>query len=258
MTLPLSAPAAFKASIYAAPTLMDGVPIGAHRYLCEVYPFAYGLPSSIVTSKGGTTLTNDKVIGSYVQAGDPTGKMTMRDYNSRNIAWALSGVESTLAVAETTLTAEPVTLGSAIGDYTAIGTEDIADGFIVQDSTDTTTYVSGVDYRILQSFGQIAPLTEALAGVEVHITATGQANTDQRVTIGAGQVSLVNLMIDAVNKFTGQTVKHRYPVGRISFDGEVVLTSEPGTEQETLEFSYVPMLATGATDYGSIDGLPVG
>lgn len=247
----------FSGCLYSAEVNEDGTLAGKWGEWGEAYPLTLQLPEEIVKVLGRTCETDGKVIGTKSRPSDAGGSVTMFDYTASNVARALKGMVTTRAVSETTITAEAVTLGK-FNEFSEIGTEDLG-SVVVQDETDATTYTVGVDYKINETLGLIAPLSGGAIAEDatVHVSATGAANTDQRVTIGAGSSKKLAIKGKMIDDYDGSVHKIFLRKVRVVSSSGATLVSDPGTEREQLDFELTPEIPTNQSDYGHIDGLPI-
>ncbi|SHO52847.1 phage tail tube protein [Desulfopila aestuarii] len=247
----------FYGCLYLAKVDDAGVLLAKYQELGEAYPLTVTIKKEVVTILGRTCLTNGKVIDSKEKPAETGGSLTLLNYTADNVAKALDGMVSTRSVSQTTLTAEPVTLGK-FREYAEIGVEDLS-SVVVKDVTDTTTYTANVDYSLNAVLGLIAPLEGGAIAEDavVHVTAAGAANTDSRVTIGSGSSAKYALKGNLVDDFSGDSGKFFLRKVRVVSKADVVVLSAPDTEREALQFDLIPELPTGQTDYGYFDGLPL-
>lgn len=247
----------FYGDIFLAKVNDGGALLSKYEFLGEAYPLTVKINKDVITILGRTTKTNGKVIDSKEKPADTGGSLNVLAYTAANVAKALDGLVTTRNVAETTLTAEPVTLGK-FREYSEIGTEDLS-SVVVKDVTDTTTYTSGVDYDLNAALGLISPVEGGAIAEDavVHVSAVGAANTDQRITIGAGSSGKYALKGNLIDDFSGEQGKFLLRKVRLVSKSEVVVYSDPDTPREGLQFDLIPELPTGQSDYGYFDGLPL-
>lgn len=80
------------------------------------------------------------------------------------------------------------------------------DTCVVEDVTDTTTYVEGTDYEVNKRTGMIKVLTVALDGDVLHVSGNLLAKTGSKITAGTQSVVNVALRLDGKNLATGAPV----------------------------------------------------
>lgn len=248
----------FYGNLYIAPVNDAGTLTGNWEFLGEAYPMSLQLSKEVTSFMGRTKATYNKQIGSKEKPSTATGSLRLNEYSAKHVAKALSALISTRAVSSSTLSAKAVTVGD-YGEYVDIGTEDLS-SVVVQDATDTTTYVLDTDYSLDAVLGLIAPIDGGSIAEDatLHISATGAANTDTRLTIGgAGTTQKYAIKGALVDEFEGTDVKLYLRKVLLTTNAEVILVSDEGAEKEALDFTLTPEIPTGQTDYGTLDGLPM-
>lgn len=249
----------FHGCVYAADVNDDGtLKTGKWEYLGEVFPIVVTMGQEVIKITGATCLTQGKTIGTKTKPAESGGKMSLFDYTASNVSKALAGMVSTRAVSASTITELPVTLGNA-DQFVDIGTEDLSDVVVKDAATDSITYAVNVDYSINPALGLIAKKDGGAIpdGAVVHITAAGAANTDQRVSIGAGASKKVALKGNLIDDFEQTEGKFYLRKVLLVSTNDVTIVSDPETEREQLDFDMVPEIPIGQSDYGTFDGLPL-
>lgn len=248
----------FSGCIYLAEVNDDGTLAGNWEALGEAYPLSIKITDEIVKMRSRRCDTVGAIIATKSKPSDAGGSLTLHEYTVQNVAKALKGIITTRAVSSSSLTAQAVTLGD-YGEYVDIGTEDLS-SVVVQDVTDTTTYVLDTDYKLNAVLGLISPISGGAIAEDavVHVTATGAANTDERLTIGAGSSKKYAIKGNLLDDMNGDTVKVYLRKVLITAANEINFVSDESTEHEQLDFELAPEIPTGQTDYGYIDGLPIG
>ena len=247
--------ATYVGCIYIAPVADDGTLTGPWEELGEAFPLSIQLTDSDpVTIKGRTCKTEGKVIGSKPQPGEATGSLTMHEYTAGNVARALKGMVTELAVTEGTLTGQEVEL-KEIGQYADIGAQNLSN--ISVTTASDTALVPDEDYTINPVLGLIAPLKDTVANTTVKVSGTAAANTGSRVLIGAGVSGKYAIKGNLINEFTRANVVIYLRKVLFSSNAEINFVSAEDTDHETMEMSLTPEVPTGMSDYGTIDGLPL-
>ena len=248
----------FAGCIYLAEVDDDGTLAGKWISPGEAYPLSIKITDEIVKMRSRRCDTVGDIIATKSKPSDAGGSLSLHEYTVQNVAKALKGLIATRAVSTSTLTAEPVVLGE-FGEYADIGTEDLS-SVVVKDATDTTTYTINVDYKLNAVMGLLSPMSGGAiaASATVHVTAAGAANTDERMTIGAGSSKKYAIKGNLIDDMNGDTVKVYLRKVLITSANEINFISDESTEHEQLDFELAPEVPTGQTDYGYIDGLPIG
>lgn len=248
----------FSGCLYVAAVNDSGTVTGKWEHLGEAFPLSLKLTEEVIKVRGRTCTTNGNIIGTKTKPADAGGSLTLFDYIANNVARMVKGSVATRAVSSSSLSAEAVTLGK-YDEYADIGAEDLT-SVVVKDDSDTDTYVEDTDYTINSVLGLISPIRggDIAEDEVVHITATVGANTDERITIGAGSTAKVALKGSLTDDFTGDVCKVYLRMVTLTANNEVILLSDEATEREQLDFELTPEIPSGQTDYGYIDGLPLG
>jgi hypothetical protein len=247
----------FVGCIFMADVADDGALTSKWESPGEAYPLSLKLSEEVVKVMGRTCVTKGKVIGTKSKPADISGSLTLHEYKVKNVARALQAMVSARSVSSSTLTSEAVVLGK-FGEFSDIGTEDLS-SVVVKDATDTTTYVENTDYLLDSVLGLISPVSGGAIAEDatVHVSGDGAANSDNRLTIGAGTSQKVAIKGHLLDEFSGDTMKIYLRKVLLTSSNETNLASEDGTEHEQLEFELVPEIPTGQTDYGTLDGLSI-
>lgn len=248
----------FHGCIYAASVNAAGTLTSKWTELGEAYPLSLLMTQEVVPVVGRTCVTNGLVIGSKTKPAESGGSLTLFDYTVENVARTLQGLVSTRAVSETSLSDSEIVLGK-FNEWIDIGTEDLS-SVVVKNSGGTVTHVLGTDYQLNTVLGLIKPVQGGAIAEDstVLVSATGAANTDKRLTIGAGSgTAKIAIKGSLIDDFDAEVHKVYLRMVRLTPTNEVVLLSDPGTEREQLNFDLSPEIPTGQSDYGYIDGLPI-
>jgi hypothetical protein len=234
----------------------DGDPIGdgSYNYFGEVEPLTLSFPEDIIQKLGRTCVTNGLVVGTRSKPADAGGSLKTIDYQAENVAMALRATTSARAISETTLAAEALTM-AALGVWYDVGTGMLS-GISVKDDADAVTYVLGTDYEVQAELGLFLAIDGGAiaAGDIIHISATGAADTSNEYTIGAGSSAVVEMKGTLTDDFSGKKADFHLRQVRIVSDGDYVVISEEGTDQEEISFKLTPMVPPGEFDYGNFGG----
>lgn len=169
---------------------------------------------------GQTITSSAKITGSNIS-------ITLNQYDVDVFAAAFMGEAVALSDAEATVETEAVTaildkwvdLGAPQGGVSAV---------VVQDDTDTTTYVLGTDYEINPRLGMIKALsTGSISASDVlHVDYTAAVTTGYKITGATQSTVKVKFRLDGKNVDTGDDVQVNVfeavvkPGGAIDFLGE--------------------------------------
>lgn len=157
------------------------------------------------------------------------------EVNSENIALLWLGDSSDVSVAGASVTDEALTAKQDV--Y-----QDLANGFIstvvVQDATDTTTYVEGTDYELVTHLGMIKVLSggSISLGDVLHIDYAYASKTSKKVTGGTNSSIKIALRLDGINLATQKEVLFNA--------WEAVLAPEAGIDLLSDDFTKLPLSGT--------------
>ncbi len=144
---------------------------------------------------------------SMTEAKPTKGTVTINRFNRRNLALAFMGTDSQKAIAETTVTDEVAV--AVLGGAARLAKGE-ASAVIVQDVTDTTTYVDGTDYTVETGPGFTLiqfPETSSIAdGDTLHVDYTAGADSGFLIDGGVKSTRRIRLLCDGRNRFTGQPI----------------------------------------------------
>jgi hypothetical protein len=157
--------------------------------------------------------------------------ITIADVDGEALAMALMGNLLVLSVGAGTVTAESVT--AKLDKYLDLAQRNIVGAsVVVQDSTDTTTYVEGTDYEINYAMGFIKPLsTGSIAGDDVlHIAYGHGAIAGQSINGSTLAEVRGEFMLDGQNLADGKDITVIVDEGVVATDGEVDFMSDDFVE----------------------------
>jgi hypothetical protein len=170
---------------------------------------------------------------------------------------ALAGDAVELTGSGGTVTAEAVTAVTA-GEYAELANDDVS-LVVVQDVTDTTTYVENTDYILNAKLGMIAIISGgAIAKDDVlHIDYTYAAESGYRVNVGTTAQVRVAIRANLKDEFDASrefTIDIDSAV--IASSAEINFISEAGSDGEDLQFSMTLETLSGQTSPMRINGIP--
>lgn len=226
----------------------------------EVPDINFSIPQEITSFPGNTCETDGLTVDTLVLPGQADGTLATFNVNSK-IVGLMFGVEPVEVVeAGSTLTALPIIEAWKFGDWVEIGKENLDDDIVVQDATDTDTYVLGTDYKLNRSLGLIKFLSsgDVTESSEFHVSGTELARTFQQVSIKKGAVGFFQVKTVSRNRTGGgENVKDNLLCCRVVATSPRVIGVDAGsTDRVRVEFKFIPQVPVGGDSYGVIDGLP--
>lgn len=134
------------------------------------------------------------------------------------MAAKLSGVVASINQAQLALSSVTIQL-KALDEWVSLGHEHITEaGFLVKDSTGTTTYVKDVDYEINPRLGLIRPLSggDIAANASVKITGNRAAVTGDVIQGGKKYRHQFRGRLDGINLVTQEDALVAFPLASVS------------------------------------------
>ena len=239
----------FSGTLYAAPLDGDKNLIGGYRRIGNVYPFALKVDteqkkmiSAMRESAGQTLHTKNRIT-------EITGSMTVREWDARNFAWALSGEEQQLTGSSGTVTAESVTL--VMDEFVRLAHKDVSNVVI-------SGSVLGTDYEVNAALGLIRAIPGGnLTAGPKNVDYAYAAESGYRVNIGTKTMNRVAIMIDGENLESGDPVNAEFDSVVLASSTEVNLISEPDSDFDEMPFALSFETKSGNTTPGHINGVPL-
>jgi hypothetical protein len=157
--------------------------------------------------------------------------ITITDVDGPALAMALMGDVATLSVSGGSVTDENVT--AQLDAFLDLANKNItAASVVVQDVTDTTTYVEGSDYEINYAMGWIKPLSGGnISGSDVlHIDYDHGAIAGQRITGSTRPEVRGEMVLDGRNLADGKELTITVHEAVVATDGEVDFMSDDFVE----------------------------
>ena len=177
------------------------------------YPF--GNQQTLVITEEADTIqvlstdheNNGVSIDSMEDAKPANIKLSSNTFDNRTLAIAFMGESAAKAISETTITDEDVV--AVLGGSARLA-QGAATAVVVQDETDTTTYVEGDDYTVetgpgftLLTFPKTSSITDAAT---LHVGYTSGADTGYKITGGTKPSKKIAILFDGRNQFTKEEV----------------------------------------------------
>lgn len=204
------------------------------------------IPESEIKEQTGKGRDNyGQVIASATLPGKTSIKLTLNQLDAENLAIAFLGSVTAASQASGTLSAAEVT---AIQDrWVEIGKEQLSN-VVVQDSTDTTTYVLGTDYELNARLGLIKVLSTGSIGNgdTLHISASYAEVNYQKITGADSPIIRTRLMLDGKNYVNGRNCKVVVKDARL----------KPTTEVDFLSDDFLPLELEGVCEIPDGESTP--
>ena len=225
--------------------------VGGYKRVGNAYPFSIqaateqkGQISRLKESAGQmldskTTMTEDGVKGSLV----------LRQWDAKNLAWALSGEAVALTGTGGTVSGESVTL--IADEWVRLANKGVSSVVI-------TGGTEGTDYEVNGPLGLVKMLsTGGLTAGANSAAYSYAAETGYQVQIGSKSLIRVALLLDGENEYDGSEFYGEFDSVTMASSAEINLISDPSSEYEELPFSLVFETLPGKTHPCTINGLGV-
>ena len=242
-------------TVFLAPVNSSGVKTGAYKQVGNAYPMSFQVATSQVEVKSRMVATSGQTIASKVDIDDTNGSLTLREWNAANLAWALAGTYTALSGTGGSVSTENVT-APAVDDWVELANADVS-SVVVQDATDTTTYVENTDYSLNAKLGLLTiieggDITEADV---LHVDYTYAAESGYKVEIGTQAQVRVAVKAELYNEFSGESFALELDSVVLAANSEINFISEAGGEGEELAFTMTAETITGQTSPGRVNGI---
>lgn len=253
---------AFKAysgtgTVYMRPVDSAGAATGNFVPVGDAYPLSCQVTTKQIKKKSRRVETAGQIIAAKNEIDDINGTLTLHEWNAANLAWALSGTKTERTGSGASVTDEAVTALPA-GEYAPLAYRDVS-AVVVQDVTDTTTYVEGTDYTLDAKLGLITIIAGgSITATDVlHVDYTYAAETGYRVAIGTDAQIRVEVLAHLYSEFADKHFVLELDSVILGTNSEINFISEEGSEGELLQFGMTLETLDGATSPGRVDGVPM-
>ena len=247
-------------TVYLAPVTAAGIKTGNFIQVGDAYPLSVQVATKQTEVKSRMVERAGQIIASKTEIDKVSGKMTLREWNAQNLAWALSGEAVSQVEAGSSITDEAFVF-PVPGDWKPLttGRRDLS-AIVVTSSPAGTTFVHGTDYLYdakLGLFTSVAGGALAAGNVATLIDYTYAAKTGYQVKIGTSVQIRVAVLAHLYDEYRGEHYVLEIDSAVLSASQEINFISEAGSEGETLQFDMTLETLSGATNPGRINGLPM-
>jgi len=241
--------------VFMAPVDSDGALTGDYVQVGNAYPFSVQITTEQKKQISRLCDSAGQTLAVRSQISESVGSLTLKQWNAKNLAYALAGEEVALVGSGGSVTAEEVT-APASGSWARFANPNVS-AVVVMDDADVTTYIEGTDYYVNLDLGMIEILVggSITAGDVLHVDYTYAAETGYQVKIGSKAVNRVAILATLTNSFTGDKMQIELYSVVVSSSAEVNFISEPDTEYEELPLTLTLETPTGKTVPGVVNGI---
>jgi hypothetical protein len=244
-------------TVYMRPVTAAGVKTAEFKQIGTVEPMSIEIKNDQVKVKGRTVENSGQNIAAKNKLTDMTGKITLKEWNAANLAWALSGTYTSQVASGSTVTNEDVTAPTIAGDWIELAHRDVSSVVVTDAATDAITYSATTDYQIDAKLGLITTRTgSTITSAEaLHVDYTYAAKTGYTVAIGASTQIRVEILAHLYNEYQDEHWVLELDSVILGANKEINFISSQDSEGEMLEFSMTPEILTGQSSCGRVNGI---
>jgi hypothetical protein len=237
----------FIGTVYAALLDASKSKVGGFRRIGNVYPLSVQVATEQKKQTSRMRESAGQTKDSKTTITDTTGSMTIRDWDAKNLAWALAGEEVQLTGEAGDVTGEDITL---IADqWVQVAHRDISSVVI-------TGGALGTDFEVNGPLGLIKMIGgAALTAGATTVAYSHAAQSGYRVEIGTRAQTRIAILIDGEDEFSGEAMTVELDSVVLSSNAEINFISAPDTEYEELPFSLTFETLEGKSSPGRINGI---
>lgn len=237
----------FIGTVYAGLLDADKNLIGGYRRVGNVYPFSLQVATEQKKQVSRMRESAGQTKDSKTSISDTSGSMTIRDWDAKNLAWALSGEEAQLVGAGGTVTDETITL--VADEWVQAANRGISSVVI-------TGGVLGTDFEVNGPLGLIKLIEGgALTAGANTVSYSYAAESGYKVEIGTKAQIRVAILVDGEDEFTGEAMNAEFDSVVLAANSEIGIISAPDTDYEELAFTLTFETKTGKSSPGRINGI---
>ncbi len=223
--------------------------VGGYRRVGNAYPFSVQVSTEEKSQKSRMKENAGQNIFTKVSLSEITGSMTLREWDARNLAWALSGEAAPMSGSGGTVSAETVTL---IADEWVKLEHEKVSSVVISGATE------GTDYEVNSLLGMVKMLSSgSLSAGDVSVAYSYGAESGYRINIGSKTQVRVAILLDGENEFDGSEFYGVFDSVVLASSAEINFISDPDGEGEELPFSLTFETLDGKTSPGTINGLDI-
>ena len=242
-------------TIYMAPINSAGTLTGEYRRVGNAYPFSLRINKSQKKVVSRMHDTAGQTLHVKDQIDDITGTLTMRQWDARNLAYALSGTYTALSGTGGSVTDESIT-AEAAGEYVELANQEVSSVVVTSDPAGTT-YVETTDYIVDNELGLITITSGGSISENDSLLVDYDyaAKSGYKVDIGTSTILRVAIKANIQNEFSAEKWRVEFDSVVLTTSAEVNFISDPDSEGEEIPFSLAFETLSGKTSPGLINGI---
>ncbi len=243
--------------VYMANVDAAGTKTGPWLKVGNAYPLSVQVTTEQQKQISRMCDTAGQTLAVKTEISDTVGTLTLKEWDAKNLAMALSGSAAAMSGAGGSATSENVT-ALAAGEYAELVNPDVSN-VVVQDDGDAITYVENTDYTLNAKLGFITivdggAITEADV---LHIDYDYAAESGYQVSVGTSVQKRVAIKANLKDEFdSSREFTLEIDSAVMASSAEINFISEPGSEGEELPFSMTLETVSGATSPMRVNGVP--
>ncbi len=223
--------------------------VGGFRKVGNAYPFSMQVATEQKSQISRLRESAGQNIDTKTSISGTTGSMTLREWDAKNLAWALSGEESELTGTGGTVAAESVVLVS--GEWVKLANRDVSAVVIAGSVLDT-------DYEVNAALGLIRMIPGGnLTAGATDVAYTYAAESGYKVEIGTKTQIRVAILLDGENEYDGSAISGEFDSVVLASSAEINFISDPSSEYEELPFTLSFETLSGKSSPGRINGISI-
>ncbi|MGV0961796.1 MAG: hypothetical protein ACOYB1_18380 [Limnohabitans sp.] len=245
-------------TVYMAPVNASGVKTGDFIQVGDAYPLSVQVATKQTEVKSRMVERAGQVIASKTEIDKVSGKLTLREWNAANLAWAVSGTKTLQTTAGATVTDE-VWAAPAIGEFKAVASDRrTLTAVAVKHTSGTPTYTVDVDYTLDAKLGLIAPKAGGAITLaqSLKVSYTYATLANYQVNVGSSVQIRVAILAHLYDEYRGVDYVMEIDSAVLAASKEINFISEAGSEGEPLEFDMTLETLSGASSPMRLNGIP--
>jgi hypothetical protein len=187
------------------------------------------------------------------------GKLTLREWNAQNLAWAVSGTASSQVTAGASITDEALVF-PVPGEWKPLTTGRRGlSAIVVTSDPSGTTYALNTAYLVDEKLGLFTSVLGgplAAGNVACLVDYTYAAKTGYQVSVGSSVQIRVAILAHLYDEYRGEHYELEIDSAVLAASQEINFISEEGSEGEQLQFDMTLETLSGQSSPMRVNGVP--
>lgn len=233
--------------VFLAPLDGNKQPVGGFVEVGNVYPLSLKVETEIKKQLSRMKGSAGQTLHTKAAVKDISGTMNMREWDARNLAWALSGQETKLTASAGSVTDEAITV--VPDEWVKLAHDNVS-------NVTSTGYDIGTDFEVNGPLGLFKALSSGgISAGALNVSYDYAAETGYRVDVGSKPLIRVAMLVDGRNEYDDRPFTAKFDAVVLSASSEITLISDPGSEYDELPFTLSFETLPGKTSPGTINGI---